>query len=92
MPDLKVLLISTYEPGRQPFGLASPAARLRAAGFHATSTTSRDRRWTKRRSAPPTCAFYLPMHTATRIAVHALERVAPSARPTRTAADHHPPI
>src|SRR2546427_3999501 len=30
MPDLKVLLISTYELGRQPFGLASPAAWLRA--------------------------------------------------------------
>src|SRR6266849_3087241 len=37
MPDLNVLLISTYELGRQPFGLASPAAWLRAAGFHTTS-------------------------------------------------------
>jgi hypothetical protein len=37
MPDLKVLLISTYELGRQPFGLASPAAWLRADGFYTTS-------------------------------------------------------
>ena len=29
---MKVLLISTYELGRQPFGLASPAAWLAAAG------------------------------------------------------------
>ncbi len=29
---LKIVLISTYEMGRQPFGLASPAAWLRAAG------------------------------------------------------------
>ncbi len=54
MPDLKVLLISTYELGRQPFGLASPAAWLRAAGFHTTSLhASRDSRWTKRQYAPP---------------------------------------
>ena len=32
MPGVKVLLISTYELGRQPFGLASPAAWLRAEG------------------------------------------------------------
>ena len=37
MPDLKVLLISTYELGRQPFGLASPAGWLRADGFQTTS-------------------------------------------------------
>ena len=29
---LKIVLISTYELGRQPFGLASPAAWLRADG------------------------------------------------------------
>ena len=30
---MRALLISTYEMGRQPFGLASPAAWLRAAGW-----------------------------------------------------------
>jgi hypothetical protein len=29
---MKAVLISTYELGRQPFGLASPAACLREAG------------------------------------------------------------
>ena len=29
---MRVVLISTYEMGRQPFGLASPAAWLRQAG------------------------------------------------------------
>ena len=30
MEAVRVVLISTYELGRQPFGLASPAAWLRA--------------------------------------------------------------
>jgi len=29
---VQILLLSTYELGRQPFGLASPAAWLRDAG------------------------------------------------------------
>ena len=33
---LQVVLISTYELGRQPFGLASPAAWLRQAGARVT--------------------------------------------------------
>ncbi len=33
---MKVVLISTYELGHQPFGLASPAAFLRAAGAAVT--------------------------------------------------------
>src|SRR6202163_1679696 len=76
MPDLKVLLISTYELGRQPFGLASPAAWLRADGFHTTSLDlsrqSLDEEGVRTASL---IAFYLPRDTATRIAVRALERV-----------------
>src|ERR1035437_7803277 len=34
--SVQVLLVSTYEMGRQPFGLASPAAWLRAAGHDVT--------------------------------------------------------
>ena len=30
---MRALLVSTYDMGRQPFGLASPAAWLRAAGW-----------------------------------------------------------
>ena len=33
---MRVLLVSTYELGRQPFGLASPAACLRADGHDVT--------------------------------------------------------
>src|ERR1700694_5743391 len=76
MPDLKVLLISTYELGRQPFGLASPAAWLRADGFHTTSLDlSRQSLDEEAVRTASLIAFYLPMHTATRIAVSALERV-----------------
>src|ERR1700736_2126245 len=76
MPDLKVLLISTYELGRQPFGLASPAAWLRADGFYTTSLDlSRQSLDEEAVRTAGLIAFYLPMHTATRIAVRALERV-----------------
>ena len=76
MPDLKVLLISTYELGRQPFGLASPAAWLRADGFQTTSLDlSRQSLDEEAVRTARLIAFYLPMHTATRIAVRALERV-----------------
>ncbi|HKF21736.1 MAG TPA: CUAEP/CCAEP-tail radical SAM protein, partial [Candidatus Angelobacter sp.] len=73
---MKVLLISTYELGRQPFGLASPAAWLRLAGFHTTSLDlSRQSLDEEATRTAGLIAFYLPMHTATRIAVRALEKV-----------------
>src|SRR4029079_9250753 len=34
--SVEVILISTYDMGRQPFGLASPAAWLREAGVEVT--------------------------------------------------------
>jgi len=36
MEEVRVVLVSTYELGRQPFGLASPAAWLRAEGHEVT--------------------------------------------------------
>src|SRR5271168_3290313 len=82
MPNLKVLLISTYELGRQPFGLASPAAWLRANGFQTTSLDlSRQSLDEEAVRTARLIAFYLPMHTATRIAVRALERVRNSTLP-----------
>jgi radical SAM superfamily enzyme YgiQ (UPF0313 family) len=75
MSDLKVLLISTYELGRQPFGLASPAAWLRAAAFHTISLDlSRQSLDEEAVRTAGLIAFYLPMHTATRIAIRALEQ------------------
>jgi len=73
---VNVLLISTYELGRQPFGLASPAAWLRSAGAEVRSLdVSREafrEDWVR---AAELIAFYVPMHTATRLAVMLLEPV-----------------
>ncbi len=71
-----ILLISTYELGRQPFGLASPAAWLRQAGLEVqTADLSRERLSQVPVQAAQLVAFYLPMHTATRLAVPVIERV-----------------
>lgn len=73
---MEILLISTYELGRQPFGIASPAAMLHAAGHEVAcldlSVQRLDRAAVERAEL---IAFYLPMHTATRIALAALDRV-----------------
>jgi radical SAM superfamily enzyme YgiQ (UPF0313 family) len=73
---LKVVLISTYELGHQPFGVASPAAWLRAAGAEVTCLDlSREAlREQPVREADLVC-FYVPMHTATRLAVQLIEPV-----------------
>ena len=75
---MNVLLISTYELGRQPFGLASPAAWLRAAGNEVRALDlSRDPLGEAEdavRAARLVC-FYLPMHTATRLAMSLIPRV-----------------
>jgi radical SAM superfamily enzyme YgiQ (UPF0313 family) len=72
----RVLLLSTYELGRQPFGLASPAAWLRSVGAQVTcQDLSRDKLDAKLVSEADLVAFYLPMHTATRIAAHVARQV-----------------
>jgi radical SAM superfamily enzyme YgiQ (UPF0313 family) len=81
---MRVLLISTYDLGRQPFGLASPAAWFRGAGVDvACVDTSRVPLEDDEIVAATLIAFYLPMHTATRLAAPLIERtrrVNPSAR------------
>jgi radical SAM superfamily enzyme YgiQ (UPF0313 family) len=73
---MKVLLISTYELGRQPFGLASPTAWLRESGHHVTQLDlSRQQLDEDAVKAADLVAFYLPMHTATRLALPVLARV-----------------
>jgi hypothetical protein len=73
---LQAVLISTYELGRQPFGLASPAAWLRQAGIPVTcidlAVESLDHEAVR---SAGLIGFYLPMHTATRIAVPLIRRV-----------------
>jgi radical SAM superfamily enzyme YgiQ (UPF0313 family) len=81
---MRALLISTYDLGRQPFGLASPAAWLRRAGIEVDcADTSRQPVDDRQIAAASIVGFYLPMHTATRLAAPLIERVRrvnPSAR------------
>lgn len=73
---MRVVLVSTYDLGRQPFGLASPAAWLRERGHFVDcvdlainplpSLTIRE---------ADAVAFHLPMHTATRLAADAIAKV-----------------
>ncbi len=73
---MKVLLISTYELGRQPFGLASPAAWLRREGFEVFfADCAIDPLPAEAVSRADVIAFYVPMHTAARLAVQLLKRV-----------------
>jgi len=73
---VKILLISTYELGRQPFGLASPAAWLRRRG-HEVSCLDLSRQALSEQGVLEAglIAFYVPMHTATRLTVELLEPI-----------------
>jgi len=72
----KVVLLSTYELGRQPFGLASPAAWLRRAGAVVTCLDLAVQRLDEETiRAADLVAFYVPMHTATRLASALVPRV-----------------
>ena len=72
----RVLLVSTYEQGHQPLGLASPAGALRAAG-HDVCTLD----LAVEPAAPGAFAdvdlvgISVPMHTAARLAVRLAERL-----------------
>ncbi len=73
---MRVLLVSTYDLGRQPFGLASPAAWLRRAGSDVDCVdTSRESLSDETIQQAAIVAFYLPMHTATRLAAPVIDRV-----------------
>jgi radical SAM superfamily enzyme YgiQ (UPF0313 family) len=66
---MRALLISLYELGRQPFGLASPAAWLRREGIEVRSLDlAKDELDPDALRSADLVAFYLPMHTATRLA------------------------
>lgn len=66
---MKVVLLSTYDLGHQPFGLASPAAWLTEAGAEVTCNdlAVEDLDQGAVGAAGLICV-YLPMHTATRLA------------------------
>lgn len=74
---MNIVLISTYELGRQPFGLASPAAWLRRAGHtvRAVDLAVDDAVPDDALREADLVACYLPMHTATRLAAGVARRV-----------------
>jgi radical SAM superfamily enzyme YgiQ (UPF0313 family) len=80
---MKIVLISTYELGHQPFGLASPAAWLREGGHEVVCLDiSREPLRESLLSDASLIACYVPMHTATRLAVELLpvvQRIRPDA-------------
>ena len=75
---MQALLVSTYEMGRQPFGLASPTAWLREADVDVTCLDL-SREPFDAALVPDgldgMVAFHLPMHTATRLAIPVIKRV-----------------
>jgi radical SAM superfamily enzyme YgiQ (UPF0313 family) len=73
---VRVLLVSTYDLGRQPFGLASPAAWLREAGADVGCVDlTRDKLRDDQVCGVDVVGFFLPMHTATRLALPVIDRV-----------------
>ena len=73
---MRVVLIATYELGRQPFGIASPAAWLRAEGHDvATLDLSRQKLDVELIASAAFIGFHMPMHTAARLALQYMETV-----------------
>jgi radical SAM superfamily enzyme YgiQ (UPF0313 family) len=74
--NVKVVLINPYELGRQPFGLAEPAAWLKRAGCEVQCLDlSLQMLEPEVLADADLVAIYVAMHTATRIAVAALPRI-----------------
>jgi hypothetical protein len=62
--------------GRQPFGLASPAAWLKEAGLDVVcADLAKEKLQPGAVAQAALIAFFLPMHTATRLAVPVIDRV-----------------
>jgi radical SAM superfamily enzyme YgiQ (UPF0313 family) len=73
---MRCLLISTYEMGRQPFGLASAAAWLRGAGLAVECVdVAKQRLGPDQLRDASVVGVHLPMHTATRLAGPIITRV-----------------
>lgn len=74
--SVKVLLLSTYDLGHQPFGLASPAAWLKAAGAEVVcNDLAVDELDEAAAREAGLVAFHLPMHTATRLTGRVVPRI-----------------
>ena len=74
--NVRIVLISTYELGRQPFGLASPAAWLRKRGHSVTCMDlSREGLSEMAVREAGLIGFYVPMHTATRLTLELIDTI-----------------
>ena len=72
----RVLLLSTYEMGHQPLGLAAPAAALRARGHEVDAIDlAVDPLDEARVRAADLIALSIPMHTASRLALQLVPRL-----------------
>lgn len=73
---MRILLVSTYELGHQPLHVASPAARLGAAGHEVRALDLGVQEWDDELAAwADAVAISVPMHTAMRLGVDAARRV-----------------
>lgn len=74
---MDVVLVSTYELGRQPFGLASPVAWLRRDGHdvHVVDLAVEDKLPEQMIRGARLIGCYVPMHTATRLVAAVARRV-----------------
>lgn len=73
---MRIVLISTYDSGHQPFGLASPVTWLLAEGFEVrTFDLAVEKLEHDAVRGADFVGLYLPMHTATRIAVPVISAV-----------------
>jgi hypothetical protein len=85
---MRVLLLSTYELGHQPLGIAGPAAALEAAGHETRCVDLSMSNWPDEATRWADAALVsVPMHTATRLALGVLERLR-SERPGLPVAFH----
>lgn len=84
---MRALLISTYDLGRQPFGLASPAAWLRREGWVVECVdAAKDRLEEASLASANLIGIHLPMHTATRLAGPVIQRARRINHPARICA------
>jgi radical SAM superfamily enzyme YgiQ (UPF0313 family) len=82
MQNVRALLVSTYELGHQPFGLASPAAWLRREGVEVRCVDlAKEKLPADAFDGVGLIGFHLAMHTATRLAAPVI-RKARAANPT----------
>jgi radical SAM superfamily enzyme YgiQ (UPF0313 family) len=73
---MNIALINPYELGRQPFGLAEPAALLKRDGHSVTCCDLSIQKLDDCLTADTRIvAIYIAMHTATRIAIEALPKI-----------------